>query len=212
MQDTESGLYYLQSRYYDPKIGRFINADAFASTGQGILGNNMFAYCLNNPVANADPHGRWTVGVSFGGNITIGLGASISIGVFFDNQGNIDVQWSYAVTGVDNTNTIGAVDAGMGISLQYTDRENVYDLYGPATYAGASGGPWWYIGADVISFSDASDLDSEFNGFQLTGGVGIGVDVHIVESNTKAVVLRNQHNSNRISRNKIQFCCKIKEE
>ena len=44
------GLYYLQSRYYDPKIGRFINADALASTGQKFMGNNMLAYCLNNPV------------------------------------------------------------------------------------------------------------------------------------------------------------------
>jgi len=38
-------------------MGRFINADAFASTGQGILGNNMFAYCLNNPVNMRDPSG-----------------------------------------------------------------------------------------------------------------------------------------------------------
>ena len=55
--DTETGLYYLQSRYYDPKVGRFINADAFASTGQGVLGNNMFAYCGNNPVNYSDPSG-----------------------------------------------------------------------------------------------------------------------------------------------------------
>lgn len=44
----------MQSRYYDPEIGRFINADALISTGQGILGNNMFAYCLNNPVTLSD--------------------------------------------------------------------------------------------------------------------------------------------------------------
>ena len=55
--DMETGLYYLQSRYYDPEIGRFINADAFVSTGQGVLGNNMFAYCGNNPVNNVDPLG-----------------------------------------------------------------------------------------------------------------------------------------------------------
>ena len=52
--DGETGLYYLQSRYYDPALGRFINADAFASTGQGLIGNNMFAYCLNNPIMFAD--------------------------------------------------------------------------------------------------------------------------------------------------------------
>jgi RHS repeat-associated protein len=41
--DTESGFYYLQSRYYDPQVGRFLNADSYVSTGQGILGHNMFA-------------------------------------------------------------------------------------------------------------------------------------------------------------------------
>ena len=56
--DTETTLYYLQSRYYDPELGRFINADSYASTGQGILGNNMFAYCLNNPVVLVDGSGN----------------------------------------------------------------------------------------------------------------------------------------------------------
>ncbi len=55
--DQEMGLYYLQSRYYDPEMGRFINADALISTGQGLLGNNMFAYCNNNPIINKDVHG-----------------------------------------------------------------------------------------------------------------------------------------------------------
>ena len=55
--DTETGLYYLQTRYYNPEWGRFINADGYVSTGQGILGNNMFAYCLNNPVLLYDPSG-----------------------------------------------------------------------------------------------------------------------------------------------------------
>ena len=56
--DTESQLYYCQSRYYDPALGRFLNADALASTGQGILGNNMFAYCNNNPVNLIDCAGN----------------------------------------------------------------------------------------------------------------------------------------------------------
>ena len=55
--DLETGLYYLQSRYYDPEWGRFINADGLVSTGQGLTGNNMFAYCGNNPVVYTDPAG-----------------------------------------------------------------------------------------------------------------------------------------------------------
>ena len=60
--DPETGLYYLQSRYYNPALARFICADSLVSTGQGILGNNMFAYCLNNPVCYVDPNGNLTKG------------------------------------------------------------------------------------------------------------------------------------------------------
>ena len=55
--DTETGFYYLQSRYYDPANHRFINADCYASTGTGFLGYNMFAYCNNNPVSSTDSSG-----------------------------------------------------------------------------------------------------------------------------------------------------------
>ena len=56
------GLYYLQSRYYDSNTGRFINADGYVSTGQGILGNNMYAYCGNNPATRVDHGGElWKV-------------------------------------------------------------------------------------------------------------------------------------------------------
>ena len=57
--DTETSLYYLKSRYYDPQVKRFLNADGYAATGQSILGNNMFAYCDNNPVNRADSTGHF---------------------------------------------------------------------------------------------------------------------------------------------------------
>ena len=58
--DSETGFYYLQSRYYDPEIGRFINADSYASTdATGLLSTNMFAYCENDPVNRSDPSGEW---------------------------------------------------------------------------------------------------------------------------------------------------------
>ncbi len=56
--DNETGFYYLQSRYYDPANRRFINADSLASTGQGFLGTNMFAYCNNCPTIYEDPSGH----------------------------------------------------------------------------------------------------------------------------------------------------------
>ena len=55
--DTETGLYYLTTRYYDPEVCRFISADVYMTTGQGVLGGNMFAYCLNNPLIYDDDQG-----------------------------------------------------------------------------------------------------------------------------------------------------------
>mgnify|MGYP000213036778 FL=1 len=56
-QDTETGLYYLMSRYYDPVTHRFINADGYFQAGTTILDGNTFAYCANNPVSRADTGG-----------------------------------------------------------------------------------------------------------------------------------------------------------
>ena len=58
--DEETGFYYVSSRYYDPEIGRWINADSvIAGVGGSIQGYNMFAYCFNNPVNMSDSSGHW---------------------------------------------------------------------------------------------------------------------------------------------------------
>ena len=55
--DTETSLYYLQSRYYDPFTGRFLNADAYYDTCNSVLSTNMFAYCESDPINYIDPYG-----------------------------------------------------------------------------------------------------------------------------------------------------------
>jgi len=59
MYDEETCFYYLRTRYYDPYIGRFLNADGLVSTGTGLDGYNMFAYCGGNPINRADPNGQF---------------------------------------------------------------------------------------------------------------------------------------------------------
>ena len=54
--DTETGLYYLNSRYYDANTGRFVNLDS--RINGGVVGCNLYAYCLNNPVAYCDDGGE----------------------------------------------------------------------------------------------------------------------------------------------------------
>ena len=78
--DTETGLYYLTTRYYDPEVCRFISADVYMSTGQGVLGGNMWAYCLNNPLIYEDSQGK--IGIL--GTLLIGT----AIGAAFGFIGN----------------------------------------------------------------------------------------------------------------------------
>jgi RHS repeat-associated protein len=59
--DDETGLYYLQSRYYDPEVGRFINADepeTMMLRIEDLLITDLFIYCSNTPVMNEDPTGH----------------------------------------------------------------------------------------------------------------------------------------------------------
>ena len=60
--DYDMGMYYLQSRYYDPNTGRFINADDtnYLNATGTVLGCNLFAYCENDPVNNVDPTGFYS--------------------------------------------------------------------------------------------------------------------------------------------------------
>lgn len=72
--DTETGLYYVSSRYYDPEICRFINADDASNLGANsdFASVNLFAYCGNNPVNRADDGGEFwhiVVGAAIGGII-----------------------------------------------------------------------------------------------------------------------------------------------
>ena len=61
--DSDTGFYYLQSRYYDPVVGRFLNADdtAFLSVSESVVGKNLFSYCENNPTNNTDSQGQISI-------------------------------------------------------------------------------------------------------------------------------------------------------
>ena len=111
--DEETGLYYLQSRYYNPEIGRFINADSLLSQG-AIQGNNMFAYCLNNPVNMADTTGQlpfFLVTAAIGAVIGGAIGGVIAA----KNGGNV---WAGIGIGVAAGGLAGAgLGAAAGVAL-----------------------------------------------------------------------------------------------
>ena len=77
--DEEISLYYLNARYYDPEVGRFISADSIDYLAPEIInGINLYAYCNNNPVMYTDPSGRawWQIFVSV---FIIGVAAVVAV-------------------------------------------------------------------------------------------------------------------------------------
>jgi len=95
--DTETGFYYLQSRYYDPEIGRFLNVDKpdAVTILYGIEFTNLVSYCINNPVSFCDYNGEYpalvggglqvSLSLSFGG---ISVGAGFELIYFWSNKFN----------------------------------------------------------------------------------------------------------------------------
>jgi len=73
-RDSETGLYYLKSRYYFPEFHRFICADNAVSTvGGKVVGYNLFSYCFNNPINFDDSNGNWPKWVTGTLNILSGV-------------------------------------------------------------------------------------------------------------------------------------------
>ena len=61
--DQETGLYYLMSRYYDPKAGSFISQDSYKGEGDAFW--HLYAYCDGDPVNKTDRNGKWARGVKY---------------------------------------------------------------------------------------------------------------------------------------------------
>ena len=103
--DAETKLYYLQSRYYNAEVGRFLNADGYITTGQGVLSYNMFAYCQNNPVMFSDPTGTFGA-LAILGILYVATAVSIVVaGTFAAHSSN-----SKSYTPSKSDNKTGSVD------------------------------------------------------------------------------------------------------
>ena len=110
--DTETGLYYLQSRYYNPQWGRFINADNFSILGLN-LGNlvqyNLYTYCGNNPANYIDSYGYFAI------SILVSVVANLSWFVFTKYFVKKNYRWTYRDTlDVGNCIIFGLIGAGVG--------------------------------------------------------------------------------------------------
>ena len=126
-------MYYLKSRYYDPEICRFINADnsEFLGTDSTLLSYNLFAYCKNNPVIGYDPTGQWDWGGVIAGLGIIAI-TTISIATFGIGTGlGFMIAAAALSTGVTMTYA-AATDSAMviDVSVSYQKKPGIYGKVG----------------------------------------------------------------------------------
>ena len=116
--DNETGFYYVSSRYYDPEIGRFINADSQLNQKDGILGYNMFAYCHNNPIMYSDPTGHSITLACIIIGAVIGAVAGGCAGAYVSKKQTGKVNgWAVAAGAVGGGVVGGLVGWGVGAAI-----------------------------------------------------------------------------------------------
>ena len=165
--DADLNLYYLNSRYYDCYTGRFINADSLLSQGS-VLGNNLFTYCLNNPVNMTDTTGNLPffaitaaigaavgaivggiVATKNGGNVWAGIGIGAAAGALIGTgsgmaagaalAGNITATTAQVAFGASTlATTVATGGVGAGVTYIANNLSQAANNLAPAVQTAAS--------------------------------------------------------------------------
>ena len=88
-QDAETGLYYLKSRYYNPRTARFLTEDTASGIYTDPLSLNRYAYCHNQPVTGYDPDGHF-LHIVAGAVIGAVVNSAVSAYTQYKNTGKVD--------------------------------------------------------------------------------------------------------------------------
>ena len=197
--DSESGLYYLMSRYYDPVTHRFVNADGYFQSGDGILDTNMNAYCRNNPLNNIDKYGTLvtTIGLNVFG--CFGVPACFSIYMAVDDYGNYGFYYSYCDYQESGGVGIMSISATTSLNIIW-DAETIDDLDKSYQYWGGSFGEVFSIGADAILLEEYETL----SGLSFSFGIGAGIDWAHAYTTTNQTIFKSNDNPTSNSKNNIK--------
>ena len=153
--DTDLDMYWLQTRLYNPTLRRFMSPDSFVSTGTGILGYNMYAYCNNDPVNNVDYTGNSLVAV-----IVIALlcgTAAITLENCGNSQATESLEVPPSIDSEDMSLTVSDRDAENQLCIEFT--EDITDFPNDNDF----------LRAYTNQLADAIEPDPRFANFFLNG-------------------------------------------
>ena len=187
--DTETGFYYLQSRYYDPITRRFLNPDTLILEGTKI---DLISYCKNNPVNYVDPNGNvvfyygWNLGISVFGH------GDVSYVIAVDSHGGVTPLFMYGYGG----GCFGA-SSGQVIGIIW-GADTIEDIEGAGGFYGGSGSTPLPI--PLLSAGIAADLvhlshdivNSDIAGLQISGSISVGIPYEVQGGHTETINLAKE--------------------
>ena len=127
--DTESGLYYLNARYYSPELMSFISRDTYDLA-------NRYAYCNGNPIGNVDPLGHMALGLNLGLDITGIIMSAIGV-VVAPFTGGSSLVLGLSIASAVFGSTSGATAIASSIELEKGNNEKAKALSITSTVTGA---------------------------------------------------------------------------
>ena len=172
--DPETGLYHTGARYYDPRLGRFLQTDPAGHAA----GPNLYAYVGNDPLNATDPSGLFTlqIGVAGGGTILGFVVPQGGFGIVLDTHGNVG---TYSYTGIGAG--IG-VEAGVGGSVQFSNAKTIYDLSDSFSNSSVHGGAG--VGGSVDYFTGNS-ANGPVTGGGISFGASSGASASLTQTTTQ---------------------------
>jgi RHS repeat-associated protein len=173
VNDADTGLVYMQQRYYDPIAGRFLSVDPIvtdANTGKGF---NLYEYANSNPYRFTDPDGRDTLVLQGGGGAFLGVGGEGYIGIYLSGSPKWDV--GVYVSGGWGFGLSAGVAGSGGVVKGTAD-----NLRGETVNANVSGG--------AFSATVAKDLQGKLAGVLVGPAAKLGGSV--TDSKTSVLSLR----------------------
>jgi RHS repeat-associated protein len=162
--DTENGMYYLNSRYYNPSLGRFTNSDEFSLLyhQKDLLGMNLYQYCDNNPINKCDEFGFWPSLAKVFTAVLVTV-AIIVVGVACGPVGLI-IATAMACTAMTGCISGGVLNVAIGGALnngkswQENLADGMYDGYlGGVLSGGITSGYAAYTAGKLLVFTSLKD-------------------------------------------------------
>lgn len=140
VNDTDTGLVYMQQRYYDPGIGRFLSVDPLRAMLRAPSHTNRYGYANDNPYRFIDPDGRATVAVGGTFNASALAGGTVSGQLTFSATSWNPSTWRLG--GYGSTGGLASTDVGVGggIAISYSDADSAEEMASASSNASAGGG------------------------------------------------------------------------